>query len=575
MRPAPALAFRAAPALLLPVGLLVGCAPVAAPVRSTPEIKAPAAPPTIEGARLVFEDSREESGLDCRGVVGRGGSCFYRVGDGLLAFGTFTSPQTILFIGGDGHVESRQGPLKIAVGGVAYSSNNASEPRLWGRWLNDYFAEAWNGVTRQHTLVRLRGAHATDEGPFLRVLAIFPWTQGRTVGVVKDASGWKHSIWDNAGRHDEPIPGYSAHARLPDSSVIDGEKDDACLVEDLVPWDATLLPSGELVVLGRACAVDPARQHDQLVIDRWSADGTTHALEAVPTPRRPRWASLCASASNDVNVVMGNFEERLPPTVGGGALVATRRAEGWSQSPPLDDPGGSVVQRPYACAVSPDGSTWLNVTHDSRTLEESKRHDGSDFHTYSLVRRPAGGQWATATLPAPWAGVKVIAATPDGSVWLSASARPHREGLLRVGGDGATPPVFGFGGMHPFPDPAPGLLPAVGAPLPPPVSPASPPPPDPCPELFVRFYALDASTLDTYDFPQTRAALEGNPAIAGARFVVAIEGKRRVFGAILAGRAKAEHLVSVVSTLLPGVSPRIECSAPPIQRELKFRAGPR
>ncbi|MEP7126201.1 MAG: hypothetical protein ABJE95_35035 [Byssovorax sp.] len=569
MRPALALALDRARLGVPALVLLLGCAPVAAPARVVPPIAAPSGPILIEGAQVVFEDTRD-AGVDCRGSEGLGGACFYRVGDGLLAPGYLRNPERVITLGTGGHAESRLGPLRFAVGEVAFTSDRGSWPRIWGRFPDDYFAEAWSATTRRHRLVRVRGAVASDEGEARRVLVIRPWTEGRTLGLIKDPSGWKHVVWDAAGRHDTPIPRYAAQASLPDSTVIEGEKGDACSDEELVPWDATVLPTGELIVLGRACSTDPAQQHEHLVLDRWSADGVTHAVEPLPTSHRPRWASLCSSTSSDLHVVIGNFEERIPETVGRGAVVATRGAEGWSLSPPLADPADSVDQRPYACAISADGSTWLNVTHDKRSLEESHRHDGTDFHSAALVRLPRGGQWSRVALPAPWLGAKVIGTLPDGSLWLSAHRNWYVTGLLRLG-EGAAPPVFGFGGMHPIPEPAGVLVAAVG---PPPVRADPPRPIDPCAHPFVRIYTLDDSTLDTYEFPSTRAAIEGKPATAGARFILAVERGQRVFGAIVLSQNQAERLVSLLTTALPGTFPHVECAAPPIQRELEFRPPP-
>lgn len=526
--------------------------PIHAPIRAPDTF-------TVAGERLVFEE-------DPRTVQSVG---FVAVGDGLLGEGSLTAPRAYVFIGPHGHVEAREGPLRFAVNGVDFDSRRGSTPRLWGRWPGDYFAEAFSPPTRQHELVRVRGADVTDEGPFLRVLAILPWTEGRTVGVIKDASGWKHIVWDAAGRHDTPLPGYAPDVMLADSVVVEGEKGDTCSDHDLVPWAATMLPSGEMIVLGRACSADPARQRAQLVIDRWSADGATHAIDLVPTQHRPRWASFCSSTDGDVHVVMSSFEERILASVGGGAVLATRGASGWTLATPLDDLAESVELYPFACAVAADGSTWLNVTHDTRTLAESKQHDGTDFHRRVLKRLSAGGRWSKVVLPSPWTGGTLLAGLSDGSVWLRAGG-PSRTGVLLRLGDGEPYPLSGYGGLHPLPEHA-----AAMASVAPATPIAAPPAKDPCAELFVRFYTLGASTPDDYEFPQTRRAIEGDPAIAGARFVTAVEAGRRVFGAILGDRARAEQIAALLRRTLPGSAPRIACGAPTVLREHAFRAASR
>jgi len=152
------------------------------------------------------------------------------------------------FVDDAGVVSVHAGPLFPQL-----SSADGDLRGIWGVFPRDLFGLAFLSKERTFSLVRARDGEATHEGTYHQVLGVMPAGEGRMVGIVKDGSGWKRVVWTGDGREEIPLPRYAARVRHATGTVFDRPTENACVEQEMDPFDAVALPGGEILVVGVAC----------------------------------------------------------------------------------------------------------------------------------------------------------------------------------------------------------------------------------------------------------------------------------------------------------------------------------
>lgn len=195
-------------------------------------------------------------------------------------------------------------------------------------------------------------------------------------------------------------------------------------------------------------------------------------------------------------------------------------------------------------AATPDGALWVvaaEVDDPARnTLARAK-----------LWRGVPPGAWAEVSLPESLgksASVKSLAVDGAGELWATTEGA-----LLRTRERPAKVEVLEW-------EPGKQLVGASFS-LPKAATPS-------CESNFALFYAFTKVTPDDYDFPETRKALKGQRALAGAKLVVVSDGGRKYFGAIMPDFTSGRAIVERVKSEVKGSSPQLLCARPQVVREL-------
>lgn len=89
-----------------------------------------------------------------------------------------------------------------------------------------------------------------------------------------------------------------------------------------------------------------------------------------------------------------------------------------------------------------------------------------------------------------------------------------------------------------------------------------------CPSIFVQVATIPDSTPDSYDFPQTRAALRGYGDLPRLSFVVTTD---RRFGATVPDLATGERVVAALTERMKGSKPQLVCLSPDVKRKVEIR----